>query len=815
MVCLKAKVVKGEEGGPAGTASPAVPASEIKLLEIISNCQWEGARTLMLSRISQAISKDPSLGVTKSDSFDWVGFRLTFLLKSTAPAIIPPELKSKLPSEIYSIRIKVTKTKEIDLTTDTIEILDDEEEKRKFNIRLQKKLIDKIKFAERLRNLIIAEEQKGVKSSKFSVSREGIEKALKKYKTQLWKAYTGSNNLSLQQLKQALQAAKAGSNPDKPGLHSLASPSQSSEHLNMDIKTMNRIVQNQGLNVKYPTNVATPTTQISVVISSGQRLNTRVQPGQKPTIVYNVSTQPPNVSTTQSASTSSLKGVPASGYTLDLTPNSKAMLNALTPKATPAKPACGAQSVPTAATRTSAPVPVAGTPVSGMRLVNGVPGSVPVTLVPVPAPPVMAGVRPLMAASAAPHISKKSATSSSQEVLLVPLKGGKVSGSGTVIRQPLVYVEGEPNPALLNVISSVNPAGFVRPILNPAIMQSELQTQRIPSPAELNDSLKQALPSSQVHSFVSQPLNSGNVVSSQISVCSSTMSPHTNLMTPNIYPIRMAPVVSNQSPMNSSHGVRKVTTVYVPLSSFATTSVDKTGGQVAVLKTDVTTSPSKSHRPISSEHVKGVSTKENKASVAVNGEQRDSVSDCTRKTSDKDISSVPTLDPGTDKTQTGLNGKISSDIKDSSLSQQEGSDSSKVLEKTGDIKCDIPPQPLSKAESKIPLNGQSSAARDILQLIDDTKSTPSPTSIDKKPDSKNLDEFEELENQFSEAIQRMMAAGEGGLLDLETMGGGMDAGKRKRRLPADMEEVEADRSGKKLRSESPHVQLDVSEVSRS
>ena len=209
MVCLKAKK-KSED-------KSADPQSEIKLLEIISNCSWENDRTNMLSRISHIISQEyPANFITM-----WQSYVLQFLPKADKPAVIPQELQSKLPNGMYSIRVRVTQNisdieqAENNSKEDSTEKIDDEgmknmpdEERKKYCVIQQRKLIEKIKFAERLRDLIKNEELKGISPSKFSVSLEGIEKALKRYKTQLWKAYTGTSSKSLMQIKSAVHALK-------------------------------------------------------------------------------------------------------------------------------------------------------------------------------------------------------------------------------------------------------------------------------------------------------------------------------------------------------------------------------------------------------------------------------------------------------------------------------------------------------------------------------------------------------------------------------------------------------------------------------
>ena len=223
MVCLKAKKKVQPDSQSSGAES------EIKLLEIISNCNWEADRANMLSKISHIISKDYS----KSHVVLWNNYALQFLPKANKPAVIPPELKAKLPNSMYSIRIRVTQNlndieqaesesgKESDptaserLLAEKVNSLSDKDKEQYASLTGQKKLIDKIRFAEKLKELIEQEEKKGTYSSKFSISKDGIEKALKRYKTQLWRAYTGNSKMSLSQLREAVMKAKSSNYTEK------------------------------------------------------------------------------------------------------------------------------------------------------------------------------------------------------------------------------------------------------------------------------------------------------------------------------------------------------------------------------------------------------------------------------------------------------------------------------------------------------------------------------------------------------------------------------------------------------------------------
>ncbi|KAK3597500.1 hypothetical protein CHS0354_041920 [Potamilus streckersoni] len=185
MVCLKAKKKVGNPGEKV--------QSEIKLLEIISDCKWEEERTNILSKISQIISKQEEI---TPQSTTYGDYKLEFLPKADKPASIPPELKSKLPESMYSIRIRVTKdTDEVEIVGISLEIetrkqdLGTEPAKDSQNensaTERQQRLIQKIKFAERLKAFLKKEEKDGITRQGSFISKESIDKALNKYRTQL------------------------------------------------------------------------------------------------------------------------------------------------------------------------------------------------------------------------------------------------------------------------------------------------------------------------------------------------------------------------------------------------------------------------------------------------------------------------------------------------------------------------------------------------------------------------------------------------------------------------------------------------------
>ncbi|XP_052793756.1 uncharacterized protein LOC128227352 isoform X2 [Mya arenaria] len=939
MVCLKAR--KKQEDKSTGQNS------EIKLLEIISNCQWEVHRQNMLSKISHAISKDTTLGVTKVDTLEWESFVLTFLPKSDKPAIIPPELKSKLPDCMYSIRIKVVKKTEVDLTNENepIEIKDDEDEKKKVNIKLQKKLIDKIKFAERLRNLIIAEEQKGVKSSKFSVSREGIERALKKYKTQLWKAYTGTSNLTLDQLKQALQAAKAGANqgqsspsvpvPSNPNPG--AAPAGASnwqphqgENINVDIKTMNRIVRNQGFTVVYPT--GTTANQFVPLSSLSQGIQS--QTVTAPVVGQSNSHHGVVITSTESVHVQKFKAVPPQkSASVSLLGNSSGDTSYAHSLSLHGKTPLVANSCDLAKTNTAAPItsaksanvftcatgngvvhnvgninniPITEKPIiinistSSSRIGNGSAHGETVTTTNVIKPVGGAlvasnGDPPSTSVTYVPVNPKTGQTfvpgmrnpSSPQEVLLVPFKGGKLAGSGKVVKAPLVFVE-EAKQKGLNagqVQSSMTPGGIVRPMSNPSLVSIQgniVGTQRIPSPSELNDSLRQALPSEPVNGSSTQ-LTVPGVVTTQ-----------TSFISPNIYPIKMANPAPLQDFSSRFQPIRLVTPSQMPnmlpgiqestsqsslkvvtLSgriisasnsntapftsnscSIAVVSLPKSvpgqsgvvGCHVAVPRAEVLTSPSKPSRPIVSEQVK-----EQAQNAEVNNSLRDKtvsvkvVDDAsTCNETSQDISDNHILEISFNKENVENNADIENkkEISDSVmngntkcevkyinkdlLKSTEESDQSKQVSETKSEEAEVKPKDagLRQKEAEImPVEKEIKPEKAETRPEEETRPEVAELRTDEigikpevaelrsevaelkteeveirpkhaalRPEEAEIIEFEEVENQFTEEIKKMMA----NRSEEEVPSQNVEGGKRKRNSPDLLDEIrEQDQARKK------------------
>ncbi|XP_052075996.1 uncharacterized protein LOC127714084 isoform X2 [Mytilus californianus] len=95
-ICLRSK----------GHSLDDTTAEGLRLLEVISNCNYEDFKAKILSRLTSHISHSeyPPL-----KNFLVGEFKVSILPKSNKPAIIPPEVMAKLPNSVYSIRIQIIK----------------------------------------------------------------------------------------------------------------------------------------------------------------------------------------------------------------------------------------------------------------------------------------------------------------------------------------------------------------------------------------------------------------------------------------------------------------------------------------------------------------------------------------------------------------------------------------------------------------------------------------------------------------------------------------------------------------------------------
>lgn len=103
MVCLKARAPPP----PSNVSEEDVlEEDEVKLLEFAANCNWEGAKKEILSRVAQCLTRGQ---YPQPRTMNVCEFVVEILPKAHQPSVIPAELRSKLPGQMYSIRVRVTR----------------------------------------------------------------------------------------------------------------------------------------------------------------------------------------------------------------------------------------------------------------------------------------------------------------------------------------------------------------------------------------------------------------------------------------------------------------------------------------------------------------------------------------------------------------------------------------------------------------------------------------------------------------------------------------------------------------------------------
>ncbi|KAK7489911.1 hypothetical protein BaRGS_00018933 [Batillaria attramentaria] len=104
MVCLKANPVMRSKD----KSDDVQEEDEIKLLEFITNCNWDVAKRDILYRVAGCLTR----GHYPNPRVMFVSdFRVEILPKAARPSVIPPELRNRLPEMMFSIRVRVTQYK--------------------------------------------------------------------------------------------------------------------------------------------------------------------------------------------------------------------------------------------------------------------------------------------------------------------------------------------------------------------------------------------------------------------------------------------------------------------------------------------------------------------------------------------------------------------------------------------------------------------------------------------------------------------------------------------------------------------------------
>ena len=114
MVCLKARgpppKIKSDALqstlGDEGEEEDVKEEDEVKLLEFLANCNWEGARKEILGKVAQCLTRGQ---YPQPRTMNICEFLVEILPKAHKPSVIPEELRKKLPGKMYSIRVRVTR----------------------------------------------------------------------------------------------------------------------------------------------------------------------------------------------------------------------------------------------------------------------------------------------------------------------------------------------------------------------------------------------------------------------------------------------------------------------------------------------------------------------------------------------------------------------------------------------------------------------------------------------------------------------------------------------------------------------------------
>ena len=113
MVCLKArgpppkrKTVASQPVVVEEEEEDVQEEDEVKLLEFLANCNWDGARKEILGKVAQCLTRGQ---YPHPRTMNICEFLVEILPKAHKPSVIPEELRKKLPGKMYSIRVRVTR----------------------------------------------------------------------------------------------------------------------------------------------------------------------------------------------------------------------------------------------------------------------------------------------------------------------------------------------------------------------------------------------------------------------------------------------------------------------------------------------------------------------------------------------------------------------------------------------------------------------------------------------------------------------------------------------------------------------------------
>lgn len=103
MVCLKAKAPSKNE---VQNEDDIQEEDEVKLLEFAADCNWDGSKRAILAHVASCLTRGH---YPQPRTMNINEFVVEILPKAQQPTLIPPALRAKLPEQMYSIRVRITR----------------------------------------------------------------------------------------------------------------------------------------------------------------------------------------------------------------------------------------------------------------------------------------------------------------------------------------------------------------------------------------------------------------------------------------------------------------------------------------------------------------------------------------------------------------------------------------------------------------------------------------------------------------------------------------------------------------------------------
>ncbi|BFZ14879.1 hypothetical protein BsWGS_17918 [Bradybaena similaris] len=118
MVCLKSRqpLVSQEQ-----SEDDVKEEDEVKLLEFTANCNWEGAKREILTKVAPCLTRGQ---YPQPRTMNIREFVVEILPKAHQPSHIPAELRAKLPGQMYSVRVRITRREPLSKKEDDFDVID-------------------------------------------------------------------------------------------------------------------------------------------------------------------------------------------------------------------------------------------------------------------------------------------------------------------------------------------------------------------------------------------------------------------------------------------------------------------------------------------------------------------------------------------------------------------------------------------------------------------------------------------------------------------------------------------------------------------